>query len=60
MGSLPKPSVDGEVGAPWALMGTSESSGSGGFDTSGVDFPAEGLEGLSTVGDSLSTGTFFV
>jgi hypothetical protein len=31
-----------------------------GFGVSGKVFPSEGLEGLSTIGDSLSRGMFLV
>jgi hypothetical protein len=50
----------GEVGALLALAGPCAPFGLGGFEDSDVDFLAGGLRGLSTFGDSLSTGTFFV
>jgi hypothetical protein len=57
--SRPKLASDGEVGVPFAPVGSSVSPGLRGFDVSGVDFPAGGLGGLSTLGDSLSVGVFF-
>jgi hypothetical protein len=46
--------ADENAEAPLAPVGTSVSFGPRGFDISGVNFPAKGLEGLSTFGDSLS------
>jgi hypothetical protein len=51
--------VDGEVEVPFAPVGSSMSFQPGGFKISSVEFLAEGLEGLSTLGDSLLTGFFF-
>jgi hypothetical protein len=57
--SQPKLVSDGEVRAPFAPAGSLVSSGPGGFDIYEVDFPAEGLRGVSTLGDLLLTGVFF-
>jgi hypothetical protein len=50
---------DGEVRTPFAPAGSSVSSGPGGFDISRLDFLAEGLGCLSTIGDSLLIRVFF-
>jgi hypothetical protein len=51
--------VDGEVGLLTAPVETLVSSGLGAFDITEKVFPAEGLRGLSTFGDSLSGEMFF-
>jgi hypothetical protein len=51
--------ANGEVGLLAAPVGTLTFSEPDGFDISGRVFLAEGLEGLSTFGDSLSGEIFF-
>jgi hypothetical protein len=51
--------TDGEVGLLVAPAKTLVYSGPRGFSISGKVFPAEGLGGLSTFGNSLSGGRFF-
>jgi hypothetical protein len=50
---------DGEVGTPFAPVVSSVSTEAGGFHIFGIDFPGEGLRGLSTFGDSIWSGVFY-
>jgi hypothetical protein len=57
--SRPESVADGEVGLLMAPAEALVSFGLGGFDISGKVFLVEGLGGLSTFGDSLSSTRFF-
>jgi hypothetical protein len=57
--SCPESAADGEVRLLVVLVEALASSGPRGFNIFGKVFPAGGLGGLSTFGDSLSGAGFF-